>query len=483
VACGVGCGGPMAPGGDEVSPLKHHRLAGLPLRRRLAEHTGSPRSWRTDAKALALPRVARRCRRLPQLRSDGRLDRCRRGRRPSTAVSSTAGSATPGTSATSSSFRRRACACGGFGCLEAEASGRRSRPSPGARPPRRRRRSLRGRAVPPAVASVANLLDLDLAVVAGSVALGFVHRSSTPQRRAPAPRPPRLLGRGGHRTAGLGDEGPLVGAGAVGYRVPAGGGRWRERHGLRAVVRMVLRHPGLWVGALGAMVRLAPSGWWRRAPFLPLPDPAYWRFRLVTAYGGDGDESALRPTTLPGTSDGVRGCPGRAGSLPEMERSSCSMRPTSRWLWFRIGARWCSFSMGGPKRSPSVRTPRFPLRPDVGRGAVNRAPLAHGPPAPLGTHAAAHAPRRLGAATVALRLLRGYRRQPSTMSCPSRGWGARGTTCAPPARRTTWPRPTFFSPTWMGLPFQPRAPEGHLWRLRHLADVDPLWEPYLARAS
>ena len=28
-------------------------------------------------------------------------------------------------------------------------------------------------------------------------------------------------------------------------------------------------------------------GWWRRAPFLPLPDPAYLRFRLETQYGGD----------------------------------------------------------------------------------------------------------------------------------------------------------------------------------------------------
>ena len=33
------------------------------------------------------------------------------------------------------------------------------------------------------------------------------------------------------------------------------------------------------------------------------------------------------------------------------------------------------------------------------------------------------------------------------------------------------------------LPFKPGAPDGHLWRLRHLAEVDPLWEPYLAAAS
>ena len=50
----------------------------------------------------------------------------------------------------------------------------------------------------------------------------------------------------------------------------------------------VIRHPSLWGTALRQVRRLAPSGWWRRAPFLPLPDPAYLRFRLVTAYGGDG---------------------------------------------------------------------------------------------------------------------------------------------------------------------------------------------------
>ena len=30
---------------------------------------------------------------------------------------------------------------------------------------------------------------------------------------------------------------------------------------------------------------LASRGWWRRAPFLPLPDPDYLRFRLQTQYG------------------------------------------------------------------------------------------------------------------------------------------------------------------------------------------------------
>ena len=32
--------------------------------------------------------------------------------------------------------------------------------------------------------------------------------------------------------------------------------------------------------------------WWRASPFLPLPDPAYLRWRMYTAYG---DEAAVPP--------------------------------------------------------------------------------------------------------------------------------------------------------------------------------------------
>ena len=64
---------------------------------------------------------------------------------------------------------------------------------------------------------------------------------------------------------------------------------------LPAVVA-VLRHPSLWSTAIRQVFRLAPRGWWRRFPFLPLPDPAYMKFRLVTAYGGDGSDP--RPEDL-----------------------------------------------------------------------------------------------------------------------------------------------------------------------------------------
>ncbi len=57
------------------------------------------------------------------------------------------------------------------------------------------------------------------------------------------------------------------------------------RLGLVPVAVAVVVRPRLWPVALRQAVRLAPSGWWRRPPFLPVPDPAYLRFRLQTQYG------------------------------------------------------------------------------------------------------------------------------------------------------------------------------------------------------
>lgn len=51
------------------------------------------------------------------------------------------------------------------------------------------------------------------------------------------------------------------------------------------VVLAVARRPRLWGTALRQAGRLARYGWWRRPPFLPLPPPAYARFRLETQYG------------------------------------------------------------------------------------------------------------------------------------------------------------------------------------------------------
>ncbi|HSH61462.1 MAG TPA: hypothetical protein VK988_17830 [Acidimicrobiales bacterium] len=47
----------------------------------------------------------------------------------------------------------------------------------------------------------------------------------------------------------------------------------------------VLVRPWLWPVALRQALALAAPGWWRRRPYLPLPDPSYLAFRLQTMYG------------------------------------------------------------------------------------------------------------------------------------------------------------------------------------------------------
>ncbi len=55
------------------------------------------------------------------------------------------------------------------------------------------------------------------------------------------------------------------------------------------VVGALALRPWLWPAALAEAGRLARPGWWRRRPFLPVPDEALWRFRMETAYGGSGE--------------------------------------------------------------------------------------------------------------------------------------------------------------------------------------------------
>ena len=63
-----------------------------------------------------------------------------------------------------------------------------------------------------------------------------------------------------------------------------------------AVIGAVLRRPSLWLTAIVQVFRLAPNGWWRRWPFLPLPTAEYMDFRYVTQYGGDhGAKAPLQP--------------------------------------------------------------------------------------------------------------------------------------------------------------------------------------------
>jgi hypothetical protein len=56
----------------------------------------------------------------------------------------------------------------------------------------------------------------------------------------------------------------------------------------RVVVAIAVR-PRLWATALRQFARAVPRGWWRRPPFLPVPDASYLRYRIETAYGPRGE--------------------------------------------------------------------------------------------------------------------------------------------------------------------------------------------------
>jgi glucokinase len=123
-ACGVGCGGPMAPGGETVSPLNIPAWRDFPLQARLHALTGVPTAVENDAKALALGEAwrgaARGCRNFMAMVVstgvgggivlDGRL------------LEGAAGNAGHVGHVIVEPHGRR-CGCGGQGCLEAEASG------------------------------------------------------------------------------------------------------------------------------------------------------------------------------------------------------------------------------------------------------------------------------------------------------------------------------------------------------------------------
>lgn len=222
VACGVGCGGPMSAHGEEVSPLNIPAWDGFPLRSRLCDLTGLDVTVENDAKALAL--------------GEGWVGAARGRRNFMAMVVSTGVGGGIVSDARLLDGRLgnaghvghvivepdgRKCACGARGCLEAEASGKSITEMTG-RPPSEAGPeviSRTGTLVGRAVASVSNLLDLDLTVIAGSVALGFgdpffVAASAELARSA------RLsFSKGAQvKKAGLGSDGPLVGAGAVAWR-------------------------------------------------------------------------------------------------------------------------------------------------------------------------------------------------------------------------------------------------------------------------
>ena len=219
--CGVAAAGPMTKGGETVSPLNMPAWRQFPLRSRLAGEIGLETFVDNDAKALAL--------------GEGWVGAGRSRHNFIAMVVSTGvdggmvleGRLVEGRTGNAGHIGHvlvepggHLCGCGARGCLEAEASGTAiaritGRPAKDADPSMVERT---GEMVGRAVASVANLCDLNLALVAGSVALGF-GRPFFEAAQGALSRGSQLDHSTGAqiRPGGLLDSGPLIGAGAVGW--------------------------------------------------------------------------------------------------------------------------------------------------------------------------------------------------------------------------------------------------------------------------
>jgi glucokinase len=222
VAVGATSGGRASRNLDAVSPISVVSWRDFPLRQRLTELVGLPLFGDLDGQALAL--------------AEGWLGAAQ-GHRDFLAITVAAGvsggvvsngdlldgengyAGQVGHLVVEPGGRR--CHCGTQGCLEAEASAAAIDAMTG-RPisePSYETMQRTGRIVGRAAASMCNVFDLALVVVGGSVALGFgstfFHAAQVAlddHARLPYSRGARIV------PSRLGDTGPLLGAGAVGWR-------------------------------------------------------------------------------------------------------------------------------------------------------------------------------------------------------------------------------------------------------------------------
>ena len=219
---GVGSAGPITTNVETISPLNIPQWRGFELRQRLETLTGLPVFGDGDAKALAL--------------AEGWLGAARGIDNFMAMVVSTGvgggivlnGQLLDGETGNAGHIGHvivepngRRCTCGGRGCLEAEASGPAIEAITGRSPtqPTYEIMVRTGRLVGRGVASACNLLDLKLVVVGGSVALGFgatffnaAQRTLDELCTIEFSRKARIV------PTRLSDEGPLIGASAVGWR-------------------------------------------------------------------------------------------------------------------------------------------------------------------------------------------------------------------------------------------------------------------------
>jgi len=219
---GVACAGPMARGGEWVSPLNIPQWRKFPLASELARVTGLPTAVEGDVRALAL--------------AEGAFGAAKDLRNYASLVVSTGvggalvldGHLLDGDSGNGGHLGHvnvvpdgRQCSCGARGCLEAHASGWAIAEQTGASPAAASAEVRRETAVyvGRGIGTLASVLDFNHCFVAGSVALGFgdeffATATATARSFATMHYSEELV----ITRSGLGDTGPLLGAALVGWR-------------------------------------------------------------------------------------------------------------------------------------------------------------------------------------------------------------------------------------------------------------------------
>lgn len=217
--CGVGCAGPLTHGGESVSPINIPTWKGFPLLRRLQEDMQVPVALDLDAKALALGEGWRGG---AQGVSNFMAMVVSSGIGGGIVVDGTILDGNTGNAGHIGHIVAvpggRLCVCGVRGCLEAEASGLAILAKTG-KPAEEADVALRrfvGALVGATVAQAVTLLDLNLVLVAGSVALGYGEDFFGPAQEA-LNRHVGMTYTTGVRIApaGLGARAPLIGAAGI----------------------------------------------------------------------------------------------------------------------------------------------------------------------------------------------------------------------------------------------------------------------------
>jgi glucokinase len=222
VVAGIGSAGPIQPNCERISPINIPAWKNFPLRSEVAQMVNVPVFGNLDAKAFAL--------------AEGWLGAARGIKNFLGMVVSTGigggividGQLLEGATGNAGHIGHvivqpegHRCRCGARGCLEAEASGTAIESISGRSPTQPTYETMQrtGKMVGIAVAGICNLFDLKMAVVGGSVALGFgptfFHAAQDvldEHCRLGFTKGARIV------PARLGDQSPLIGAAAVGWR-------------------------------------------------------------------------------------------------------------------------------------------------------------------------------------------------------------------------------------------------------------------------